>query len=146
MTEERTRSWLTALAEQDFPTLEALLDPDVTVTMPLTFDGTLAKGPVHVGREAVLGYFHDINKLMPRRELRDLRLTDAGDTVFLQFNGDFTTADGRPYRNAYVFRLDWRDGLLTTIEEYANPIAFANAFPDIVHSVAPGSPSATLPA
>jgi hypothetical protein len=50
MTEERTRSWLSALAEQDVTTLAALLDPDVTVTMPLTFDGTPAQGPVHVGR------------------------------------------------------------------------------------------------
>jgi ketosteroid isomerase-like protein len=143
MTEERTRSWLSALAEQDVTTLAALLDPDVTVTMPLTFDGTPAQGPVHVGKEAVLGYFHDINELMPRRELHDLRLTAAGDTVFLQFNGEFTTADGRPYNNSYLFRLDWRDGLLTAVEEYANPITFINTFPDIAHSASPG---ASLPA
>jgi ketosteroid isomerase-like protein len=34
----------------------------------------------------------------------------------------------RPYRNVYVFRLDWLDGLVVGIEEYANPITFCRTF------------------
>ena len=147
MAQERTRRWLAALAERDFEAMESLLDPDVTLVNLMTLDGSQDPGPGHVGRDQVLGYFRTVNELMPRRELRDLRVTEAGDTTFLQFNGDFRTADGRPYRNVYVFRLDWRDGRLATIEEYGNPVTFINTFPEAVaHSVTPGSPSATLPA
>lgn len=146
MTRERTRRWLAALAEHDFATLETLLDPDVTLVNLMTLDGSQDPGPGYRGREQVVGYFRVVEELMPRRELLDLRVTETDDTTFLQFNGDFTTADGRPYRNVYVFRLDWRDDRLTAIEEYGNPVTFINTFPERAHSVTPGSPSAILPA
>jgi ketosteroid isomerase-like protein len=47
----------------------------------------------------------------------------------VQSNGDFVTADGRPHRNVYVFRFDWRDGKIASWEEYANPITIIRTFP-----------------
>lgn len=143
MSEERTRRFLAAMAERDFATLADLFDPDVTVVNRITLDGSQEPRLAHKGRDLAVAYFRQIDEMMPERELRDLRLTAAGDTVFVQFDGDFRTADGRPYRNVYVFRFDWRDGLLAALEEYGNPITFINTFP---HSVSPGSPNATLPA
>jgi ketosteroid isomerase-like protein len=131
MSEERTRRFLAAVAEQDFATLAELFDPDTTVVNRITLDGSQEPRLAHRGREEAVAYFRQITELMPRRELRDLRLTAAGDTVFVQFDGDFRTADDRPYRNVYVFRFDWRDGLLVSLEEYGNPITFINTFPDL---------------
>jgi ketosteroid isomerase-like protein len=144
--EERTRRFLTAFAEQDFATLADLFDPDVTVVNLITLDGSQEPRPPHQGRDAAVAYFRQIDGMMPEREMRDLRVTAAGDTVFVQFNGDFRTAEGRPYRNVYVFRMDWRDGRLVSLEEYGNPITFINAFPELVRSPGQGSPGAVLPA
>lgn len=146
MSEERTRRFFSALAERDFDTLAELFDPDVRVVNLMTLDGSQDPGPGHRGRDAAVAYFRQVDELMPHRERRDVRVTAAGDTVFVQFNGDFRTADGRPYRNVYLFRFDWRDGLLTSLEEYGNPITFINTFPELAHSESPGSPSASLPA
>jgi ketosteroid isomerase-like protein len=140
MSEERTRRFLAAMAEHDFATLADLFDPDVTVVNLMTLDGSQDSQRPHRGRDQAAAYFRQVDELMPQRELRDLRVTTAGDTVFVQFNGDFRTADGRPYRNVYVFRFDWRDGRITSLEEYGNPITFINTFPELVHSESPGSP------
>jgi ketosteroid isomerase-like protein len=61
----------------------------------------------------------------------DLRVSSTADgrSSFVQFDGDFRTADGRPYRNVYIWRLDWHRGQLTTLEEYANPITYCQTFP-----------------
>jgi hypothetical protein len=42
-------------------------------------------------------------------------------------DGDFTT-DGRPYRNVYVFRIDWRGDRIAHVEEYGNPVTFSATF------------------
>ncbi|WP_460523375.1 nuclear transport factor 2 family protein [Flindersiella endophytica] len=47
---------------------------------------------------------------------------DGSASTFVQTNGDFQTRDGRPYRNVYVFRFDWRGGRMKAWEEYANPV------------------------
>lgn len=39
-----------------------------------------------------------------------------------------TTADGGPYQNVYVFRIDWQGGRAIAIEEYANPRTFCQTF------------------
>jgi ketosteroid isomerase-like protein len=98
------------------PLAGALFAPAVTVVNLMTLDGSRESQRPYRGREAAVGYFRQVQELMPERELRDLRVTTAGDTVLVQFNGDFRTADGRPYRNVHVFRFDWRDGLLVSLE------------------------------
>jgi ketosteroid isomerase-like protein len=67
---------------------------------------------------------------MGRIRFADQRVSVVADgrTSFVQANGDFTTADGRPYNNVYVFRLDWRDGRVVSGEEYFNPVTFSNTF------------------
>jgi ketosteroid isomerase-like protein len=74
-----------------------------------------------------------IGRLIKSARFVDRRITASADepTTFVQTNGDFVTADGRPYRNVYVFRFDWRDGKIATWEEYANPITIIRTFPDV---------------
>jgi ketosteroid isomerase-like protein len=74
-----------------------------------------------------------IGRLMRSARFIDRRITASADepTTIVQTNGDFITADGRPYRNVYVFRFDWRDGKIASWEEYANPITIIRTFPDV---------------
>lgn len=133
LTEQRTRRWLDALSRRDYDAVAELFDEHIALLMRLPLDG--AREPVtFTGREQVLAYFHRAHELMPTTTVLDLRVsvTATGDTSFVQFNGDFTTADGRPYRNVYIWRADWRDGRMTALEEYANPVTFLQTFPDAV--------------
>ena len=63
----------------------------------------------------------------------DRRITVSADgaTTFVQARGDFLTTDGRPYRNVYVFRFDWRAGTIVSWEEYANPMTIIRTFPHL---------------
>jgi ketosteroid isomerase-like protein len=85
------------------------------------------------GREAFGSRLSAIGRLTRSARFVDRRITASADepTTFVQTNGDFVTADGRPYRNVYVFRFDWRDGKIATWEEYANPITIIRTFPDV---------------
>lgn len=55
-------------------------------------------------------------------------MTADGTTSISEAKGDFVTADGRPYRNVYVFRLDWHHGRVTAGVEYANPATICATF------------------
>jgi ketosteroid isomerase-like protein len=60
--------------------------------------------------------------------LTDLALyaTDDGGTVFAEARGDLIQAGtGTPYHNVYVFKFTLRDGQITHIAEYGNPVTFA---------------------
>ncbi len=37
-------------------------------------------------------------------------------------------ANGRPYRNRYIFRFETKNGKITRIREYTNPVTSAIAF------------------
>jgi ketosteroid isomerase-like protein len=77
-----------------------------------------------------MGYFGTVFAGMGRIEFTDVRVSVAagGRTSFVQADGDFTTADGRPYRNVYVLRFDWRGGRIVGGEEYSNPVTFSESF------------------
>jgi ketosteroid isomerase-like protein len=56
-------------------------------------------------------------------------VTDRGTVSFVEADGDFTTADGRPYRNVYVMRFEWTpDGRILRADEYYNPIIACQTF------------------
>ena len=92
-----------------------------------TEDGEPARG-----RQAFGSRLGSISGLMKSAKFIDRRVTVSADgaTTFVQTNGDFITADGRPYQNVYVFRFDWRDDKIVTWEEYANPMTIIRTFPD----------------
>jgi hypothetical protein len=50
---------------------------------------------------------------------------------FVEADGDFTAADGRPYPNVYVFRLEWTpDGRILRADDYYNPVTVCKNFPE----------------
>ncbi len=132
LTEQRTLLFQQAFEQRDLATLSTLLAPAATLVYPFTSYGTDDPETRYTGEEQVLAYFRQVFTVMGRIKFVDEKLSvvAVGQTSFLQANGDFTTVDGRPYRNVYVFRLDWNHGHVVSIEEYADPIKYSNTFPN----------------
>ena len=126
----RAQQFLDSIEAKAAEVLAAALDPHVTLTMPMSHTGDRHDAVRWQGRERVLGYFGGAFTMMDRIRFINRRISVAtsGATAFVQADGDFTTADGSPYQNVYVFRIDWRDGQIIAIEEYANPLAFIQTF------------------
>ena len=126
----QTRALLSALEGKDLPTIADLLDRQATLTLPLSFSGAPEPAVHFTGKDQVLGYLTGVFTTMGSIHFTDLRLsvTADGGTTFVQAKGDFTTADGRPYHNVYIFRYNWNDGHLVSIEEYGNPVTFTATF------------------
>ncbi|GLW07017.1 hypothetical protein Misp01_21470 [Microtetraspora sp. NBRC 13810] len=126
----RTKDFLSDFQRRDLAAVGAKLSPRVTLTMPITFTGAQTPDTRYTNKEQVLGYFRTVFGTMGRVRFTDQRLSVAsgGRTIFVQTYGDFTTADGRPYKNVYLFRFDWRDGLIVAGEEYTNPVTFSKTF------------------
>ena len=132
-TEQRTRAFLRAFEGEDLRAVAAMLSPEVTLTMPITFSGAQEPDTVFVGREQVLGYFESVFATMRRIDFVDVRVSivTGGRTSFVEAKGDLSSVDGRPYRNVYVFRFDWLpDGRIAGGAEYANPITYCQTFPE----------------
>ncbi|MGP3910388.1 nuclear transport factor 2 family protein [Nonomuraea sp. 10N515B] len=130
-TERRTAAFISALEREDLATVSALLDPDATLTLPLSFSGRREDASRFTGKEQVLGYVKNAFALFGRIDLVNVKtsVSAAGTTSFVQADGDFTTADGRPYRNVYVYAFEWRAGRMVKGAEYANPVTFWATFP-----------------
>jgi ketosteroid isomerase-like protein len=117
---------LAALENEDRATVEKLTSDNATLTLPMALSGNRDDAARFVGKDQVLGYIDQLFTGMSVVDFNQVRVTssDSGRTTFVQANGDFVTADGRPYKNVYIFRYDWKDGRLQAAEEYANPTTF----------------------
>jgi len=125
---ESTERFLDTLERRDHTAVAAMLTPDAQWVFRLSVDGS-PEPAIADGRDQVVARIAEIAGLLSEVRFTDRRITDAGTgTVFVQTDGDFRTSDGRPYRNVYVFRLDWRDGRLASWEEYNNPVTITRTF------------------
>lgn len=126
----RTHALLAALEREDLHTVAAMTDQRATLTVALSFSGDQEPAGQFVGKEQVLGYVESVFTNMATIDFVEVRVsvTADGKTSFVQANGEFVGADGRPYRNVYVFRYDWHNGRVVTFEEYANPVTFCETF------------------
>lgn len=128
---DQTERLLDLLETGDQAGIADMLDDQVVWSAPMSAGGAEDDEPAR-GRKAFGARLGSISGLMISARFIDRRITASADkaTTFVQTQGDFVTADGRPYRNVYVFRFDWRDGKIVSWEEYANPITIVRAFPD----------------
>lgn len=126
----RVRAYLAALERKDERALAAQTHPDAALTHMLSFSGDPEPGARFDGGEAVLGYLRGVMAAMGTIRFADTRVSAANSdtTAFVQATGDFTAADGRPYRNVYIMRVDYTDGLVSRVEEYANPVTYTATF------------------
>jgi ketosteroid isomerase-like protein len=115
---------------EDAEALAALMAPDVSIALPMSATGDPADARLFAGREATMAYFQRNFDALDRIAFSALEVSvvEGGATAFVEATGDFVLADGRPYRNVYVFRVDVEDGRIVTIAEYANPVIAAITF------------------
>lgn len=136
---DQTNRFLNLLEAGDRAGIAKMLDDQVVWSAPMS-SGRAGDGEPARGREALGSRLGSISRLMSSAKFIDRRITTSaeGTTTFVQANGDFVTDDGRPYRNVYVFRFDWRDGKIVSWEEYANPITIIQTFPQVYGHVLDG--------
>ena len=129
---DHTNRFLNLLEAGDRARLAEMLDDQVVWSAPMS-SGSGQDGEPARGREAFGSRLGSIGALMKSAKFIDRRITASADgtTTFVQANGDFVTTEGRPYRNVYVFRFDWRAGTIVSWEEYANPMTIIRTFPHL---------------
>ncbi|MEL7262599.1 MAG: nuclear transport factor 2 family protein [Pseudomonadota bacterium] len=131
-TTAQVQTLFTALEQGDLDTVSSLMADDVVNTIAYTASGdtTPASQRVFDGKAAVMGYFEGARQLIPQVAFADTDITvsAAGDTAFVQNRGDMVLADGRTYRNLYVWRVDFEGGQIVEMTEYFNPVTAALAF------------------
>jgi ketosteroid isomerase-like protein len=126
----RAQQFLDHLERKDTEAIAVMLHPEVTFAHPLSLSGKREDAARWEGKDRVLGYLGGASTMMDRVRFTNQRLSVAagGGTAFIQADGELTTADGRPYQNVYIFRIDWRDDRIIAVEEYANPLTFCQTF------------------
>lgn len=138
---DQTNRFLNLLEAGDRAGMAEMLDDQVVWSTPMS-SGEDQDGEPARGRDAFGSRLGSISALMKSARFIDRRITASADvtTTFVQTKGDFVTTDGRPYRNVYVFRFDWRAGKIVCWEEYANPITIIRTFPRLYGHLLEGLP------
>ncbi len=129
--EAQTRALLDAFQRKDLDSISARIDRNATLTIPLSFSGAPQPAGHFANKEEILGYVGGVVTNFQQIRFTDVRISvaDNGRTTFAQANGDFRTADGRAYRNLYIYRFDWKGSRFVHADEYANPITLCKTFP-----------------
>ncbi len=125
---DSVKTFFDALEKHDVSLLTPLLADDIVETIPLSNTGASEPFATYEGKEAVVGYLGTIVQNFSRTVLVDKEFTvsEDGGKVFVESKGDLIQAGTEaPYENRYVFKFVFRNGLITHIREYANPITFA---------------------
>lgn len=125
---EAVKTFFRALEQHDTSMIEPFLAPKVREVIPFSNTGAPELWKVFEGKEAVLGYLGVIVENFSRAVLLEKKTTVShdGNVVFLEGKGDLVHAvSGVPYNNLYVFKFTFEDGLITHVDEYANPVPYA---------------------
>ncbi|APX13392.1 nuclear transport factor 2 family protein [Tateyamaria omphalii] len=129
---ETTTAFFQALEQGDLDAVAALMADDVVNTLPYAASGATTPDAfrIYSGKAEVIAYFEGASQFIPTVSFIDAKVTVSGDgeTVFVENRGDMILADGRPYSNLYVWRLDFEDGQIVEMTEYFNPVTAAIAF------------------
>jgi ketosteroid isomerase-like protein len=127
------RRFFKAVASKDRAVLAASMTPTVIYEIPFTESGSSEPDGYrrYVGSEQVVEFWMNTVADGPKNLGADeveLSITADGSRVFIEQRGNMIVADGRPYRNRYVFRFSIVDGKVSHVREYFNPVIAAYAF------------------
>ena len=127
------RRFFRAIAAKDRGALAESITPDVVYEFPFSESGSSEADAMrrYVGSDAVIEFWMKTAADGPRNlgaaEV-ELSITADGSRVFIEQRGNMVLADGRSYRNRYVFRFSIVGGKISHVREYFNPIISAYAF------------------
>lgn len=122
-----------AILGQDADALRSLYSDDVLVELPFSESGRVEEGYFRSfrGIDDVMAFWATAFTLEgDDGGLYDAEVNMTGDgrVVFVEGLGQITMANGRDYRNRYVFRMTVDGDKVTSFREYYNPIVAARAF------------------
>jgi ketosteroid isomerase-like protein len=122
-----------AVATRDASALAQSITEDAVYEIPFSESGSTEPGGFrrYAGTEEVVAFWMATTANGPKSlGAEDVELTIAADgsRVFIEQRGNMVLPDGRPYRNKYVFRFSIRDGRVSHVREYFNPVIAAYAF------------------
>jgi ketosteroid isomerase-like protein len=121
-------AYLDGLEQQDPQRVSGLLSDNATIVIPLSNTGGLDPWFRFEGKEAVLSYLGTIFTNFEKVRLldRDVFADESRGAVFVETTGDLIQrGTGANYRNRYVFKFTIREGKVSQVSEYANPVPFA---------------------
>jgi ketosteroid isomerase-like protein len=122
-----------AIAAKDPQGLAEALSPDALYEIPFSESGSTEPGAHrrYVGRDQVVDFWMQTasagTKNLGAEEL-ELSITADGGRLFIEQRGNMVMADGKSYRNRYVFRFEFENGKIKSVREYYNPVVSAYAF------------------
>jgi ketosteroid isomerase-like protein len=126
---ELGKRFVEALCRRDPPDLLAVLhDKFVMAAVYPLVPGVDRAGAKTCAGEAVREFVRQVPKVLSKVQFHNVvwRTTDDGLAVF-EADGDMAYADGRPYKNNYLWMFESADGKLTLLKEYFNPMIWARA-------------------
>jgi ketosteroid isomerase-like protein len=122
-----------AVATRDAAAIADVITEDAVHEIPFSESGSTAPGGFrrYVGTAEVVDFWMTTTanglKNLGAEEV-ELSITGDGSRVFIEQRGNMILSDGREYRNRYVFRFSIRDGRISHVREYVNPVIAAYAF------------------
>ena len=131
-TEQLVRAFVTANQAKDKATMMSLIADDIYHEIPFSESGRTEEGAFRTnrGKDAMSVFFDMALSTIERLQFVDPTFVTSADarSVFVEGRGDCLMANGKIYRNRYVFRYDVENGKITGLREYYNPIISAFAF------------------
>jgi ketosteroid isomerase-like protein len=127
---ELGREYLRALQAKDKAAIFAIIADDFALEVPLNVSGTNDYADSWRGLEAADANYDTTFRIIEDLVYTELEFTPGQDPdiAFAEGLGTMMMANGRPYRNRYIFRFESRNGKLWRIREYTNPVTSAVAF------------------
>jgi len=128
--EELGREYLRALQAKDKQAIFAIIADDFALEVPLNVSGTNDYSDSWRGLDAADANYDTTFRIIQEIVYVDLEVTPGQDPdiAFAEGLGVMMMANGRPYRNRYIFRFDTENGKIKRIREYTNPVTSAVAF------------------
>lgn len=129
--------FIKAMGDSDGATAATCLSPDAF---------TLAKGFGKFAgvrrHDTIIGTIEVFKKLLPTGLRPDVKSVIAeGDRVVVEFEGNATTCDGKPYCNEYCMVFELHDGKIKQVNEYFCTIRAEEVLWPLVEQVADEIPS-----
>jgi ketosteroid isomerase-like protein len=130
---DAVKAFLKAIAARDMASLAAAVTEDVIYELPFSESGSTEMGRFrrYVGAPAVVDFWSGMSTSGIKSESpEDVELLINGDgtRVFIEQRGNMTMPNGKHYQNRYVFRFVIREGRVSHVREYLNPVISAYAF------------------
>ena len=123
------RAYLEALQAKNKQDILSILSEDFALEIPCNISGTNDFSDSWRGLDTADANYEATFKMIDILKYADVEYTQGADCniAFAEGLGVMRMANGRPYRNRYVFRFDTEGGKIKRIREYVNPITFAVA-------------------